>query len=521
VFSADWLSEHRSVITTLSSLLIIAGFLVIAARGGKARRKSGTPGTHVLSEPLIVDAPALPNDDQSDTAADVVALLPPSDSETAKEQLGARPSIFMMPFDVPAEPEQTRRAADELHDDIVTILSKSSDIAIIGRKAREWTGVSGRSIRALGRELDARYAVIGDWIMREGQPILAVHLLETATGGSIWSKNFDLAIEGEAGRAVLVNQVAGHVAAEVLRADSERTLRQEPDRLSAESLTNRASQSLTVFNRRTFHEIESLTRMAIDLKPNFPAAYGVLAGAFALKAHQGWTASPDEDLELALSEGSRAVELSPANPRTLFWWGYVHLYSGRTDDAIGILENAVAGDTSYVPAHIALGAALILSGKTSAGIAKLQHAINLAPEHAHAFHAQFWLGMGAMEQDDNTTAQQAFFASINKNLVKNPADSAITFWAWIGTAATLTMNGRRKEAEAILDRLRDRFPDQDYSIMYEHAEVSFAPQLRRLKMVAAVETLRTHTIDLEPPSARSSSLRDLFRRRASAESELG
>jgi TolB-like protein len=501
--------------------LIIAGFLVVAARSGKSRRGGRLTDGHALPEPPPIDSPVLANDEPSGQTDDVVALLPPSDSETAKGHLGARPSVFLMPFDVQSEQEQDRRKADELHDDVITILSKSSDIAVIGRKAREWTGISGRSIRALGRELDARYAIIGDLILRDGKPHLAVHLLETATGGSVWSKNFSHESMNEIGRAVMVNQVAGHVAAEILRADAERTLRQEPERLSAESLTNRAIHSLTVFNRRTFHEIESLTRMAIDLKPNLPGAYGVLAGALALKAHQSWTASPEEDLEQAFSEGSRAVELSPANPRTLFWWGHVHLYGGRTDDAIGILENAVAGDTSYVPAHIALGAALILNGKTSIGIGKLQHALNLAPDHAQAYQAHFWLGMGHMELGDNNDAQQAFFASINNNVIKNPAEGATTFWAWIGAASSFILSNRRKEAEAILERLQDRFPDGDYQIMFDHAEASFAPHLQRLKMVTTIQSLVAQDADLEPPAARPVSLRDIFRRRASAESELG
>lgn len=520
MLGADWLSEHRSVITTLSSLLIIGGFLVIAARGGRSRARK-TSGSDVLSaEPVVIDHPVSPREGPAEAPADVVALLPPSDSEVAKDQRGARPSVFLMPFDVPGELKQEGRTADELHDDIVSILSRSSDIAVIGRKAREWN-VSGQSVRALGRELEARYAVIGELTTRDSRRCLGVDLLETMTGGSIWSKTFDLDDISGSGRAVLVNKVAGHVAAEVLRADAERTLRDEPERLSAESLANRARHSLTVFNRRTFHEIESLTRMAIDLKPSFPGAYGVLAGALALKAQQSWTASPEEDLEQAFSEGSRAVELSPANPRTLYWWGYVHLHGGRTEDAIGILEQAVAGDTSYVPAHIALGAALILDGKTMTGVDKLQHALNLSPDHAQAFQAQFWLGTGQLELEDSTAARQAFFASISHNVIKNPADSATAFWAWIGTAASLASSGRKSDAEAILERLRGRFPDHDYAVMFDHAEASFAPSLRTLKMVTAIEGIdREHLLDLEPPTARSMSLRDLFRRRTTVESDV-
>lgn len=517
--NADWLAEHRSVIMTLSSLLLIAGFLVIAARGGKSRKKRGlsdSPTTIELSTP---ESPLPPTEGKDETPSDVVALLPPSEAEMTKGHFGARPGLFLFPFEVPVEADREKRLADELHDDIVAVLSKSSDIAVIGRKAREWGAASGRSVRSLEREVGARYAVSGDLSVRNEKVRFSVHLLETATGSSMWSKNFDLAAYQKDDQGLLVNQIAGSVAAEVLRAEAERTLRQEPERLSAESLTNRARHSFTAFNRRTFHEIEQLARMAIDLKPSLPGAYGILAGAMALKAHQSWTESPEDDLEEAFSEGSRAVELSPGNPRMLFWWGHVHFYGGRTEDAIGILENAAAGDPSYVPTHILHGAALILAGEAANGLDRIDHALHLAPDHAQAFQAQLWRGIGLFEADDVNTAQKAFLSSINLNVIKNPADSATTFWSWYGTAATYMDQGRAREARAILERLRQRFTDHDYAIMLEHAEESFAPNLRQLKMVSITEKDKMMPSDmLEPVAVRPGSIRNMFRRRASAES---
>ncbi|MEM8951063.1 MAG: hypothetical protein AAGA21_03200 [Pseudomonadota bacterium] len=462
------------------------------------------------------DSIAAPSETSAEAPPDIVALLPPSDGEMSKAEFGARPSVFLIPFDVPDEGEREQRLAEELHDDIVSILSRSSDIAVIGRKAREWSTIGGQSVRSLERELGARYAISGDLTVRDGRVRFAVHLLETATGGSMWSKNFDL--DGRRDNNLLVNQIAGNVASEVLRAEAERTLRQEPERLSAEGLTNRARHSFTAFNRRTFHEIEQLARMAIDLKPSLPGAYGILAGAMAMKAQQAWTEQPDEDLEEAFSEGSRAVELSPGNPRMLFWWGHVHFYGGRTDDAIGILGNAAAGDPSYVPTHILHGAAMVMAGDVAAGMLRLNHALDLAPDHAQAFQAQLWLGIAHFELQEIERAQRAFLASINQNVIKNPADNATTFWAWYGTAATYMASSRSREGQAILDRLRQRFTDHDYAIMLEHAEESFAPKLRELKIVSTVERTKPTSDMLEPTEPRPMTLRNMFRRRASAES---
>lgn len=515
---ADWLAEHRSVVTTLSSLLLIAGFLIIAARSGKSKKAPG--GRQTLPDAGILETQAIPVDDHDDATSDIVALLPSPDTDSAS-RLSTRPSLFVLPLEGLSETEQDQQTIGELHDEIVTTLSKSSDIAVIGRKAKEWSSVSGRSIRTLGQELNVRYAVSGDIAKRGDVQRLAVHLLETATGGSIWSKNFDLDGSNETSNSVLVNKIAGNVASEILRAEAERTLRQEPGHLSAEDLTHRASHSLTAFNRRTFHEVESLVRLAIDLKPSFPGGYGILAGAMTLKAHQSWTTSPEEDLEEAFSMGSRAVELSPGDPRMLFWWGHVHFYGGRTDDAIGILENAAAKDTSFVPTYILLGAALILAQQPDQGIARIEHALTLSPDHALAFRAQLWLGIGYMEMGNGSAAQKAFLESINRNVIKNPTDSADAFWAWTGMAGVYANLGRPAESRAILDRLRERFVDHDYGIMYDHAQASFAPKLQRLKMIRAIDAHQTSALDQDLPSANGlSSLRDLFRRRATVEGPI-
>jgi len=516
VLSVDWLAEHRSVIATLSSLLLIAGFLIVAARGGNAKKKRS--GHEMVSEPDIIETQATPVDDLGETASDVVALLPSPNTDRTTGVGGTRPSLFVLPFEGPSETEQETQNFGELHDEIVTILSRSSDIAVIGRQSKEWTSNSGRSIRTLGQKLNVRYAVSGDIVNRSDVNRLSIHLLETATGGSIWSSNFNLDGDDEVANGVLISKIAGNVSSEILRAEAERTLRQEPGQLSAEDLTHRAGHSLTAFNRRTFHAVESLTRLAIDLKPSFPGGYGILAGAMALKAHQSWTSSPDEDLEEAFSMGGRAVELSPGDPRMLFWWGHVHFYGGRTDDAIGILENAAARDPSFVPTYILLGAALIMGRQPDKGIAKVGHALNLSQDHALAFRAQLWLGIGHMEMGDWPAAQKAFLESINRNVIKNPTDSAEAFWAWIGMTSAYAMLGRRAEAETILKRLRERFVDHDFYIMFEHAEASFAPQLQRLRFVSGTDKIQTDTISEEASPPKSlSSIRDLFRRRASAE----
>lgn len=515
MFSIAWLAEHRSVITTLSSLLLVTGFLIIAARGRKSKQTSHANSTLAEQELSVGQTePGVSAADESN--ADIVPLLPELSSEDMSAPSSTRPNLFILPFEVSTANDQEQCAAVEMHDDIVAILSRSADIAIIGRMAQEGlpASVNGRSIRTIGQELDVRYAATGNLRRFSDGWRLSMQLLETTNGSSIWAKTFEPAASGDADGNILLNRIAGYLTSEVLRAEAVRTLRQAPERLSAQDLARRASHSFGAFNRRTFHEIESLTRLAIDLEPNFPGGYGVLAGALALKAHQAWTEAPQEDLKEAFSLGGRGIELAPADPRMLYWWGHVHFYGGRAEDAIGILANATAKDTSFAPAYILHGAALILTQQPTNGIVKIDHALDLAPDHPLAFQAHLWRGIGQMERRDTDAAEKAFLKSINGNVIKNPADSAAAFWAWIGIACVYAEQGRKVEIKAILDRLCDCFPGGDYRVMIEHAEASFTPGLgvKRLKVTSIADRF------VEPPAEpQVFSLRNLFHRRAPVE----
>ncbi|MGH1482468.1 MAG: hypothetical protein ACRBM6_27745 [Geminicoccales bacterium] len=92
--SADWLAEYRSAITTLSSLLLIAGFLIIAARGSKRKKAPG--GHHTLAEPEVVET-LTPIEEADGPASDILALLPSPGTEGATGS-GTRPSLFVFAF---------------------------------------------------------------------------------------------------------------------------------------------------------------------------------------------------------------------------------------------------------------------------------------------------------------------------------------------------------------------------------------------------------------------------------------
>jgi TolB-like protein len=482
VLDFEWLANHKSAITTISGFLLIAGFLVTAARSRRPIARIGDFGT--VGGPMAGGGDELRRRGESDAARGDPAHLPPAPGVDPRPMAApVRPALAVLPFEVVGDAADGARLAGELYDDILILLAQGTEIAVIGRNALDRPAHANGSLRALGQELGVRYSVTGDLRLREQTWRLTIRLLDAATGGSLWAKNFELAVGMRGEESALVKSVAGAIAAEVLRAEALRSLRQAPEELDARALVHRAWLSFPAFTRRSYHEIDSGARLAIELEPGYPGAYGILAGALALKAQQPWSDTPEDDLAEAFSAGSRAVELSPGDPRTLHWWGLVHLHSGRTSEAVGILKEALLKDSAFAPAYADLGTALILSDDPAGGLVQLEQALALAPDHALAFMFHLWRGIGLLELRDQVAAEPSFRQSIASNVIKNPAESAAAFWAWVGVASAQAAGGNRGEAAAVLAKLRDSLGREEVAAMLARARATFAPRLDRMALV--------------------------------------
>src|SRR5258708_7106766 len=113
--------------------------------------------------------------------------------------------------------------SDGVTEDIITELSRFSELMVIARNSTFQYKGKAVDIRQIGRELNARYVLEGS-VRREGDRVTA-QLIDVATGAHRWAERYDrelskvFAVQDDLTRAIVTT-----LAVHVTKAESERTL---------------------------------------------------------------------------------------------------------------------------------------------------------------------------------------------------------------------------------------------------------------------------------------------------------
>ncbi|HXW48781.1 MAG TPA: adenylate/guanylate cyclase domain-containing protein, partial [Xanthobacteraceae bacterium] len=140
-----------------------------------------------------------------------------------------KPSIAVLPFEnLSGDPKQDY-FADGVSEDIITELSRFSDLFVIARNSSFRYKGKTVDLRQVGRELGVRYVLEGS-IRRGGERIrISAQLIDSGTGTHRWAERYDrelmdvFSIQDEVARTI-----AAILAAHVNRAEAERTLLKPP-----------------------------------------------------------------------------------------------------------------------------------------------------------------------------------------------------------------------------------------------------------------------------------------------------
>jgi TolB-like protein len=154
-----------------------------------------------------------------------------------------RPSIAVLAFtNMSGDPGQDY-FCDGITEDIITGLSRFSELFVIARNSSFQYKGRSPDIRQIGRELGVRYVLEGS-IRRAGDRVrITAQLIDAVTGAHRWAERYDrelkdvFAVQDEVSRAIVVLLVA-HVS----KAEAERTRLKPPATWQAYDFFMRASE---------------------------------------------------------------------------------------------------------------------------------------------------------------------------------------------------------------------------------------------------------------------------------------
>jgi TolB-like protein len=239
------------------------------------------------------------------------ALSPKTDAISlgAALPLPSKPSIAVLAFDDLSANRDQEYFADGVAEEIITALSRMRWLFVIARNSS--FAYKGRAVdvKQVGRELGVRYILEGS-VRKAGNRVrISGQLIDAATGAHLWADRFDGALEDIFDlQDQMTSSVVGAIAPQLEQAEIERTNRKPTENLDAYDYYLRGLAGIHRWTREGNDDALTNLYRAIELDPNFAAAFGLAARCYVQRRSGGWVT----DLPHAVAEAEKLARRAAA-----------------------------------------------------------------------------------------------------------------------------------------------------------------------------------------------------------------
>jgi len=296
-------------------------------------------------------------------------------------------SIAVLPFDNLSDDKENAYFADGIQDDILTNLSKISDLKVISRTSVMQYKGKAPNVREIGKALGVSTILEGS-VRRSGNRVrLNVQLIDATNDEHLWASDYDRELTDVfAIQTDLAQNISDALQAKLSPAEKSR-IESKPTENSDAYLAfvqahNLVSTSLESFE--TLKQAEHLYARAIELDPKFALAFARYSYLESWIVHTFERTAERRQKARALAE--QALQLQPDLPEGHLALGF-SLYYGDNDfeGALREFEIAQRGLPNEAEAYLALGAIQRRMGNWSESNANLEKAASLNPKDGWVF----------------------------------------------------------------------------------------------------------------------------------------
>jgi TolB-like protein/Flp pilus assembly protein TadD len=321
--------------------------------------------------------------EEGEAAAEAGARGTAPERPTSRAAADGAPSVrtvAVLPFESAGPAEEAGLFAAGLHDDLITELSRISDLSVISRTSvRRYRG-SERPASEIGRELGAGTLVEGAVRTSGDRVRLNVQLVDARSDAHRWAETFDRRLTPES-----LFEIQGELAAriaEVLQAEIGPEERGRGGRAPTEDLEayRLCVQGRALMDQRTGDNLRQAVdhfRRTLERDPDHSLAWSGLAEALALLVFYDHPV-PD-DAQDPLEAARRAVEADPSSGEARTSLGIVRSLRLEGPEALAELERARELAPSYAEAHVWLGWVRLMRGPVEDALPPLRRAVELNP----------------------------------------------------------------------------------------------------------------------------------------------
>jgi TolB-like protein/Tfp pilus assembly protein PilF len=292
-------------------------------------------------------------------------------------------SIAVLPFENLSDEKENAYFADGIQDDVLTNLSKISDLRVISRTSVMQYRGRPTNLREIGKALGVSNILEGS-VRRSGNKVrVNVQLIDANTDEHVWATDYDREVDVTDVFAIqsdLAREIGNALQAKLSPAEKSQMTRKPTENGEAYLAFVQAHDlSCAMEDLTKLKQSEQLYQRAIELDPNFALAlarYSQLE-SWMLRTHD---ASSDHRGK-ARTLAQRALQLQPDLPEAHLALGFSYYYGDNNYEAalkeFEIAQRALPNESEV---YLAIGAIQRRQGKWAESTANLEKAVSLNPK---------------------------------------------------------------------------------------------------------------------------------------------
>jgi len=317
-------------------------------------------------------------------------------------------SIAVLPFENLSDEKENAYFADGVQDDVLTNLSKISDLRVISRTSVMQYRGRPTNLREIGKALGVSNILEGS-VRRSGNKVrVNVQLIDANTDEHIWASDYDRDITDVfAIQSDLAQKIAEALQAKLSPGEKSQMTQKPTENPEAYLAFVQAHDlSCSYEDPAKLRQSEQLYQRAIDLDPNFALALARYSQLESWMVHDGDRSPERRNKARTLAE--RALQLQPDLPEAHLALGFSYYYGDNDyDAALREFEIAQRGLPNESEVYLAIGAIQRRQGKWAESTANLEKSASLNPKDT-------W----PLQQLTFNYAMQRNFTAANKTIAR-------------------------------------------------------------------------------------------------------
>ena len=359
------------------------------------------------------------------------------------------PSIAVLPFDNMSDDAEQEYFADGIAEDIITALSKISQMRVIARNST--FSYKGRELdpRQIAEELSVRYVLKGS--IRSGGSRLRIttQMIDASDGRHIWADRFDRTIDDIFDiQDEITKEIVTALRVKLTDGEEARVLARGTNDIEAWQLCVRATELFLRFNSTDYLAARELAEKAVACDPNYAYAWATLGFTHWWDGRLGYTGDSDAKFARANECAERAVALDDTVSWAIGLGTMVAGSLGRHDDGVAMGRRGFELNPGNADARAFLAVALVRAGIYHEAVDHYRAAMALNPFYPNWYRNGLVRSLSVLGEFDEALAISDEILSTDPDFLQ----------AWLQKAYIFGQIGRSGDAEKAIREVRRLAP---------------------------------------------------------------